>query len=205
MQDSRLYFPATERNSEPIASTLYAWLPAEGAVLELASGSGEHAVCFQTRFPGLRWQASDPDPLHLESIRAWRAHADLQASMPEPLRLDVRQWPWPLPADVALDLQAVVVINLLHIAPWDCAMALLAGASRLLPVGGLLIVYGPFRRHGAHTSDSNAAFDRSLRERNPLWGVRDLEAVEHLAGDSGFALEEVRSLPANNLCLLLRL
>jgi hypothetical protein len=99
----------------------------------------------------------------------------------------------------------VVVINLLHIAPWDCAMALLAGVSRLLPVGGSLIVYGPFRRHGAHTSDSNAAFDRSLRERNPLWGVRDLEAVEQLAGDSGFALEEVRSLPANNLCLLLRL
>ncbi|MFM1901215.1 MAG: hypothetical protein RLZZ216_1791, partial [Cyanobacteriota bacterium] len=117
MLDSRLYFPATERNREPIASTLDGWLPAEGAVLELASGSGEHAVCFQTRFPGLRWQASDSDPLHLESIRAWRAHADLQASMPEPLRLDVRQWPWPLPADVALDLQAVVVINLLHIAP----------------------------------------------------------------------------------------
>ncbi|QNG26512.1 DUF938 domain-containing protein [Synechococcus sp. HK01-R] len=205
MQDSRLYFPATERNREPIASTLDGWLPAEGSVLELASGSGEHAVSFQTRFPGLRWQASDPDPLHLESIRAWRAHAGLQASMPEPLRLDVRQWPWPLPADVALDLQAVVVINLLHIAPWDCAMALLAGASRLLPVGGSLIVYGPFRRHGGHTSDSNAAFDRSLRERNPLWGVRDLEAVEQLAGDSGFALEEVRPLPANNLCLLLRL
>ena len=204
MQDLRLYFPATERNREPIANALEAWLPSEGSVLELASGSGEHAVCFQARFPALRWQASDPDPLHLESIRAWRAHADLQSLMPEPLRLDVRQWPWPLPADVALDLQAVVVINLLHIAPWGCAKALLKGSSCLLPAGGALIIYGPFRRHGAHTSNSNAVFDQSLRERNPLWGVRDLEALEQLAGDSGFALEELRSLPANNLCLLLR-
>ena len=202
--DQRLFFPATERNRAPIGDLLSQLLPASGAVLELASGSGEHAVCFQQRFPHLRWQASDPNPEHRSSINAWIQHQGLCHVMPAALHLDVQRRPWPLPKSMRTSLNAVVCINLLHISPAPCTEAVLEESALLLPSGAPLIIYGPFMRNGAHTSASNAAFDQSLRQRNTQWGLRDLNTVTSLAASSGFKLDAVVPMPANNLTLVLR-
>ena len=202
--DQRLFFPATERNRAPIGDLLSQLLPASGAVLELASGSGEHAVCFQQRFPHLRWQASDPDPEHRASINAWIRHQGLSHVMPAALNLDVAERPWSLPGEIHSTLNAVVCVNLLHISPPHCTDALLEESALLLPSGAPLIIYGPFMRNGAHTSASNAAFDQSLRQRNTQWGLRDLNTVTSLAASSGFKLDAVVPMPANNLTLVLR-
>lgn len=202
--DQRLFFPATERNRGPIGDLLETVLPASGTVLELASGSGEHAVAFQARFPGIRWQASDPDPQHRRSIDAWIASSELSSGMPIALDLDVLKQPWDLPEPVVTDLAALVCINLLHISPADCTRSLLEQAERLLPQAAPLIIYGPFKRGGCHTSESNADFDQSLKERNPCWGVRDLEWVLELATEqNAFELEACISMPANNLSIVL--
>ena len=202
--DARLFFPATERNREPIAATLKTWLPDGAVVLEVASGSGEHALWFQRQLPGIHWQTSDPDPAHRRSISAWIHHPPGAPDLPDPLALNVESRPWSLPQRLEQHLDAVVAINLIHIAPWSCCQALIAEAAGRLCAGGALILYGPFRRGGHHTSDSNAAFDQSLRARDPRWGVRDLEAVEQLASNSGLTLEQLQTMPANNLCLLFR-
>ena len=202
--DARLVFPATARNREPIADVLSDWLPASGTVLEIASGSGEHAVAFQTRFPGIRWQASDPDPRHRRSINAWITASGLNARMPIALDLDVQKQPWNLPEPVVTDLAALVCINLLHISPADCTRALLKQAEQLLPQTAPLIIYGPFKREGCHTSESNANFDQSLKERNPSWGLRDLEWVLELASEQdAFEINACLSMPANNLTIVL--
>ena len=202
--DARLVFPATARNREPIADVLSDWLPASGTVLEIASGSGEHAVAFQTRFPGIRWQASDPDPRHRRSINAWITASGLNARMPIALDLDVQKQPWNLPEPVVTDLAALVCINLLHISPADCTRALLKQAEQLLPQTAPLIIYGPFKRGGCHTSESNANFDQSLKERNPSWGLRDLEWVLELASEQdAFEINACLSMPANNLTIVL--
>ena len=200
--DQRLFFPATERNRGPIGDLLKQLLPGSGAVLELASGSGEHAVCFQQRFPHLRWQASDPDPDHRASINAWIQHRGLNHVMPAALNLDVETRPWPLPQTVRGSLSAVVCINLLHISPASCTDAVFKESAELLPSGAPLIIYGPFMRNGAHTSASNAAFDQSLRERNHQWGLRELNQVTAIAANAGFKTENVVSMPANNLTLV---
>ena len=200
--DQRLFFPATERNRDPIGNLLKQWLPASGTVLELASGSGEHGVCFQQQFPHLRWQASDPDPDHRASINAWIQHQGLSQVMPAALNLDVENRPWPLPQTIGGAVNAVVCINLLHISPASCTDAVLEEAALLLPSGAPLIIYGPFMRNGAHTSASNAAFDRSLRERNHQWGLRELNHVTAIAANTGFKTEHVVSMPANNLSLV---
>ena len=202
--DQRLFFPATERNRGPIEDLLSQLLPASGAVLELASGSGEHAVCFQQRFPHLIWQASDPDPDHRASIDAWIRHQGLNDVMPAALNLDVEERPWPLPQTIGASLKAVVCINLLHISPANCTNAVLEESAVLLPSGAPLIIYGPFMRNGAHTSASNAAFDRSLRERNNQWGLREVSLITSLAASAGFQVEDVVPMPANNLTLVLR-
>ena len=202
--DQRLFFPATERNRGPIGNLLSQLLPASGAVLELASGSGEHAVCFQQRFPHLLWQASDPDQEHRASINAWIQHQGLSQTMPAALNLDVEHRPWPLPQNLQGAVNAVVCINLLHISPASCTDAVLEESALLLPGGAPLIIYGPFMRNGAHTSASNAAFDQSLRERNREWGLRELNQVTAVAANAGFKLDEVISMPANNLTLVLR-
>ena len=202
--DQRLFFPATERNRGPIGDLLKQLLPASGTVLELASGSGEHAVCFQQRFPHLRWQASDPDPDHRASINAWIQHQGLSQVMPAALNLDVEHRPWPLPQNLQGAVNAVVCINLLHISPASCTDAVLEESALLLPSGAPLIIYGPFLRNGAHTSASNAAFDRSLKERNPQWGLRDVEAITARASSAGLKAKEVVSMPANNLTLVLQ-
>lgn len=192
----RLDFPATRRNSAPILEVLHEVLPDEGLLLEIASGSGQHAAAFAPRFPRLRFQPSDLDPRHLASIDAW---CGALPNVAPALRLDVLQ-PWPLAT-----ADAVVCINMVHIAPWRCAEALMAGAASVLSPGGLLYLYGPFRRDGAHTSASNAAFDAGLRDRDPAWGVRDLEAVVASAEASGLALERTVQMPANNLSVVLRM
>ena len=202
--DQRLFFPATERNRGPIGDLLSQLLPASGAVLELASGSGEHAVCFQQRFPHLLWQASDPDPHHRASIDAWIQYQGLGQVMPFALDLDVGLRPWPLSREMRSAVKAVVCINLLHISPTHCTTAVLEESSLLLPSGAPLIIYGPFMRNGAHTSESNAAFDQALRQRNPQWGLRDLTVLTSMAAGSGLKLDDVVAMPANNLTLVLR-
>jgi hypothetical protein len=197
----RLYFPATERNRGPIGDVLAEMLPEQGSVLEIASGSGEHAVTFQRRFPGILWQASDPDPSHCKSINAWIEHESLSALMPQALQIDALEPSWPLPEHLSVDLKVIVAINLIHIAPWSCCISLAKQASEILPIEGRLILYGPYRRNGSHTSLSNESFDQSLRERNPSWGVRDLEAVEKVCFDVGLKNMYVQELPANNLMI----
>jgi len=196
--DARHVAPAAERNREPILSVLRRVLPASGQVLEIASGTGQHIVHFAAALPGLTWQPSDPDEAARESIAAWTAHAGL-ANVRAPLALDVLQAPWGVDA-----AQAVVCINMIHIAPWAAAQALFAGAGRLLAPGGVLFLYGPYRRGGAHTAPSNAAFDAQLRAADPAWGVRDLEDVAALGEAAGLALEEVVPMPANNFSLVFR-
>ncbi|GAB7537653.1 DUF938 domain-containing protein [Burkholderia sp. 3C] len=194
----RLHAPAAERNREPILAVLHEVLPAQGIVLEIASGSGQHAVHFAAALPHLAWQPTDPDPDALASIAAWSADAALP-NLLAPRQLDVRADTWPLDA-----ADAVVCINMIHIAPWDAACALIAGASRVLGDGGVLLLYGPYRRNGEHTAPSNATFDAQLRRRDPAWGIRDLEAVTELAQAAGFEPERVVEMPANNLSVVFR-
>lgn len=190
--------PATARNRDAIAAVLADWLPEEGLVLEVASGSGEHVVHFAAAFPGLTWQPSDPDPAALTSIAAWSAEAGL-ANIAPPLALDAAAPAWPLAA-----ADAVLCINMVHISPWEATVGLLAGAVRLLPSGAPLILYGPYVEADVQTAESNVAFDASLRARNPDWGLRDTTDVKEAAAAAGLAFAERRAMPANNLMLLFR-
>jgi SAM-dependent methyltransferase len=190
--------PATERNREPIAAVLREVLPASGLVLEVASGTGEHAAFFARLFPNLLWQPSDPDPDALASIRAWREEGRLE-SLLGPLRLDASARDWPVEA-----ADAILCVNMVHISPWAATEGLMRGASSLLPPGAPLILYGPYRRAGIATAPSNEAFDASLKARNPDWGLRDLEAVAAEAKASGLRLERVFEMPANNLTAVFR-
>lgn len=194
--DARLFAPATQRNRVPILDVLSRVLPGEGLVLEVASGTGEHAVWFAQHLRPLQWHPSDADPAMRESIAA-HARGSGVKSLKSPLDLDVTAPHWPISR-----ADAVVCINLIHIAPWSVAEGLIAGAARVLPSGGVLYLYGPYRRDGRHTAPSNAEFDRNLRSRNPDWGVRDLEEVTALAAQQGFELREVVEMPANNLSVV---
>ncbi len=198
MTDPRLHSPAVARNRQPILEVLQQVLPERARVLEVASGSGEHALHCAAAMPGWAWQPSDPTPEALASIAAWRERAG-RPNLAAPIRLDAtdaESWP-------AGPFEAIVAINLLHISPWAVAEALMARAGERLVEGGRLYLYGPFRR-GGHTAPSNAAFDASLRRRDPRWGVRDLEAVTAEAGRHGLTLEDVVEMPANNLSVLLQ-
>jgi SAM-dependent methyltransferase len=190
--------PAAERNREPILAALAPLLPAQGVVLEIASGSGQHAVWFATALPQLTWQPSDPDAAARRSISAWASEAALPNLRP-PLELDAAADAWPIDR-----CDAIVCINMVHISPWASALGLFAGAARCLPAGGLLFLYGPYRFSGAFTAPSNEAFDRSLREQDPAWGVRDVDDLETAAGARGFTLEDVVAMPANNHALVFR-
>ncbi|HEX8621533.1 MAG TPA: DUF938 domain-containing protein [Allosphingosinicella sp.] len=190
--------PATARNRGPIAAVLREVLPGAGTVLEVASGTGEHAAFFAAAFPALRWQPSDPDPDALDSIRAWRDEAAL-ANLLDPLRLDASAGDWPVAA-----ADAILCVNMVHISPWAATQGLMRGAARLLGPGAPLILYGPYRRAGVPTAPSNEAFDRSLRARDPRWGLRELDAVESEAESQGLGLERVFEMPANNLTLVFR-
>lgn len=196
--DARRHAPATERNRQPILAALKTALPGRGLVLEVASGSGQHAVFFAANLPGLVWQPTDRDAALRASIAAWRAGAGAP-NLREPLALDACAADWPV-----AQADAVVCINMIHIAPWEATLGLMAGAARVLPPGGPLFLYGPFRRDGRHTAPSNAAFDESLRSQDPSWGVRDLEAVAAVAHDRGFRAGAVTGMPANNLSVVFR-
>lgn len=198
MAGARRSAPAALRNREPIAEVLAEWLPESGLVLEVASGTGEHAVYFAGRFPKLEWQPSDRDPDSLDSIRAWRAEAGL-GNVREPLVIDAASRDWPIErADALLN------INMVHISPWSSALGLLDGAARLLDAGAPLILYGPWVSDRIETAPSNRAFDDDLRRRDPHWGLRRVEdfAANALARD--LRLVEQRPMPANNLMLLFR-
>ena len=194
----RLRADACERNKDPILAVLRRVLPASGLALEIAAGTGQHAAHFAPAFPDLTWQPSDADPDMLDSIAAWAATAGAPNLKP-PLRFDVTQKPWPVDA-----ADAVVSINMIHIAPWTCCLALMAGAGRILTDGGVLYLYGPFKRDGRHTAPSNDSFDRSLQAHDPAWGVRDLADVVDAAARQGLSFVETVDMPANNLSAIFR-
>ena len=196
--DNALTAPAVARNRDPILAVLREVLAAPGTVLEIASGSGEHAVHFASALAHLTWQPTDPDEQARRSIAAHAAQARLPNLLP-PLELDAAAAAWPV-----TQADAIVSINMIHIAPWRAAEGLIAGAARLLPPGGPLYLYGPFREHGRHTAPSNAAFDESLKARDPAWGVRDLDEVVALASRHGLALSRTVAMPANNLSVVFR-
>lgn len=196
--DARETAPSPERNKQPILEVLARVLPPRGLVLEIGSGTGQHVAHFAGALPALTFQPSEMDVGRHASIEAWVAASHLPNVRP-PLAIDVTKRPWPVSA-----ADAVVCINVIHIAPWEATLALMAGAGAVLPAGGLLVTYGPYRRGGAHTSPSNEAFDASLRARNPAWGVRDIDAVAAVARNEGLVLEETLPMPANNFTLVWR-
>jgi SAM-dependent methyltransferase len=195
-RDARLSAPAADRNKEPILAVLRRVLPQTGLVCEIASGTGQHVAHFAAALPHLTWQPSEPDARLHASIAAWIAYTGL-TNVRSPVRLDVCADEWPLDS-----ADAILCINMIHIAPWDATLALMRGAARLLGVGGVLFLYGPYRRDGAHTAPSNEAFDASLRASDPAWGVRDMEAVVAVAGEHGFVLSDVVAMPANNFSVV---
>jgi hypothetical protein len=196
MTDARREAPAVARNRDAILDVLRGILPARGVLLEVASGSGEHALHFAPAFPGLTFQPSDPDPDARASIDAWCAGVP---NIRPALALDAAAPDWPVAR-----AEAVLCINMIHISPWASCEGLLRGAARALPPGAPLILYGPFKRGGAHTAPSNEAFDADLRARDPDWGVRDLEEVAAAAAATGFGPPEITAMPANNLTVAFR-
>jgi SAM-dependent methyltransferase len=196
MTTDAMTYPAPERNKAPILEVLRRVLPARGVVLEIASGTGQHIAHFAGSLPGIHWQPSDPEEHHRKSILARSAGL---ANIAAPLPLDVRIRPWPIER-----VDAILCINMIHIAPWEAALALFAEAGRLLPAAGVLYLYGPYRRDGRDTAPSNAEFDADLRRRNPEWGVRDLEEVELAAAAANLTLQEIVAMPANNLSVVFR-
>lgn len=187
---------ATERNQQPILDVLRRTLPSKGLVLEIASGTGQHASFFSRHLTTIRWQPSDASREAIESIAA-RVREAKRGNLLPPLELDVRATPWP-----RVDADAVVCINMIHIAPWEATVALFQGASKILEEAQHLITYGPYRLHGMHTAQSNAAFDQTLRARNAEWGVRDVDDLQELGERTEFELEERVAMPANNMTLI---
>ena len=196
--DGKWFIAAAERNKGPIRDVLARVLPRRGVVLEIASGTGQHVVHFAKAFSGLTWQPSDPDAELRESI-ALRVRDEQLPNVNPPIDLDVARLPWPLQT-----ADALVSINLIHVAPWSATLALFEGAKTLLPPQHVLLLYGPYRRYGRHTSESNAQFDSDLRAHDPEWGLRDLEAVSDVAGRAGFVLAEIVDMPANNFSLVFK-
>jgi len=192
-QDVKLSSPSALRNRGPIAELLRHILPDSGTVLEIASGSGEHVIHFARLFPNLVWQPSDPSPEARASVQDWVKSESLANVLP-PLDVDASAEIWPIAA-----ADAMIAINMVHISPWTATQGLLGGAGKLLPSGGVLVLYGPYRCQGQPLVPSNADFDASLRARNPEWGIRLLEDVESLAKKSGLTLTSVTEMPANNL------
>jgi SAM-dependent methyltransferase len=190
--------PAAERNKGPILDVLKRVLAdfTRGLVLEIASGTGQHVAHFAEALPALEWQPTETEESALPSIASW---GESLANVRAPLVLNVHQLPWPVGR-----ADAIVCINMIHISPWRATLDLIAGSARVLREGGMLFLYGPYRRFGAHTAPSNADFDADLRRRNPQWGVRDLEAVADIARTNGFVFGEAVPMPANNFSVIFR-
>ena len=200
--DNRLFFSATQRNRDFIGDVLSRIIKKNGLILEIGSGSGEHAVVFQKRFPEIIWQTSDPDLMHRKSIISWIEYEELNKKMPQPLDLDVEKVPWQLPLKLANSLQGIVCINMIHVAHWNCTIELFKGAGKLLKEGQFLILYGPFKIGNKHISKSNYFFDNSIKMKNDLWGIRNLEEVSDEAKNNGFCQENIIRMPANNFSLI---
>ena len=186
--------PAAARNVGPIGDVLADWLPSEGLILEIAAGTGEHALAFATRFPHFDWIPSDPDPQALASIDAWRAEGP--PNLGQAVQIDTRDDNWPVDA-----ADAILCINMVHISPWESAIGLLNGAQRLLGKGGPLILYGPWIEDGVNTAPSNIAFDESLRARDGRWGLRRVEDFAREGEARGLIFADRREMPSNNIML----
>jgi len=210
LRENRQYAPATERNRQPILEVLQQVIPQTGDILEIASGTGEHACFFAPYFPNQQWIPSDPDPLLRLSIEAWRQDCTSN-NLQTPLEINVTLPNWDETIDpsaiakrhcVIADIGAIIAINLIHISPWSACQGLIAGAGKILQSGGILYLYGPYKQQGKHTAPSNEAFDQSLQFRNPDWGVRNLEDVVELAEKYQLNLHKIIPMPANNLSLI---
>lgn len=203
--DARQYAPATQRNREPILKILARVIPPKSSILEIASGTGEHGVFFASQLESCRWIPSDTNSLSRESIIAWKKANDVE-NLSLPLAIDVTQDNWTQQLEGEKfnnqEIKAIININMIHISPWNAYLGLLSGAEKLLSPQGILYLYGPYKRNGKHTAPSNASFDRSLRDRNPLWGIRDLEVVVETAVAANLKLQEVTNMPANNLSVI---
>ena len=200
--DNRLFFPAATRNKTFIGDVLSRIIQKNGSILEIGSGSGEHGVAFQKRFPEIIWQTSDPDLRHRQSISSWILYEKLNMKMPQPLAIDVEITPWEISSALALSLQVIVSINLIHISSWNCTRSLFKESGKLLSNGKYLMLYGPFKIDNEHISQSNYLFDKSLKMQNNNWGVRNLDKVTEEAYNNGFAQKELISMPANNLSII---
>lgn len=196
--DGRLFIGAAERNKQPILEVLQAHFPDTGTVLEIGSGSGQHVVHFATGLPGLQWQPSDPAADFRRSIALRVADAGL-TNVAEPLALDVHDVRWPI-----TKVDAMLSINMIHVAPWSATLALFRGAATVLAQRGVLMLYGPFMRDGQHTSDGNRQFDQDLRGHDPAWGLRDMTEIVALARQNGFVHDATVAMPANNVSLVFR-
>jgi SAM-dependent methyltransferase len=197
--DQRMFSPSAARNSAPILAVLQRVLPTRGTVLEIGCGTGEHAVCFAGAMPDITWQPSDPDADARASTSSWIKFSRLKNVL-APRDIDVCSGQWIVEQTGHFD--AILSINMIHIAPWTASSGLFEGAGRLLHDGGLLLLYGPFTRDGVHNAPSNAAFDAALKERNPSWGVRDIADLEQLGEAAGLVLRETIEMPANNMLLV---
>ena len=203
--DYRLYFPATTRNRDSIAEVLSNYISPNRCLLEIASGSGQHGVFFQKKFPSITWQTSDPEFEHRQSINSWIRHEGLYSKMPEPLNLDVDIRPWSITNRLGALIKGIVCINMIHISPWSCTRSLFEESKKYLDQCNFLMLYGPFLRKEKQTSESNLNFDQSLKIQNPLWGLRNLEDVNDIASENGFNLDNVIDMPANNLSVIYRI
>ncbi|MBW4640908.1 MAG: DUF938 domain-containing protein [Gloeocapsa sp. UFS-A4-WI-NPMV-4B04] len=212
--DARQYAPATQRNQAAILEVLLQVLPPTGTVLEVSSGTGEHAIFFAPRLHPRKWLPSDPNPLARASIMAWREYCPAFNLYPA-IALDVCDSIWAVEQDQSRELlpkidfkqdpiKAIVNINMIHIAPWSACLGLIAGAKRILPPGGILYLYGSFKHDGRHTAPSNAEFDQSLQLQNPQWGIRDLDQVVAVAQAGNLSLVKTVTMPANNLSVIFR-
>ena len=202
--DNRLFFSATQRNNFYIGDVLTRIIKKKGSILEIGSGTGEHGVVFQKRFPEIIWQTSDPKKVHRKSISSWIDYEDLNKKMPEPIAIDVEKTPWIIPEELKSSLLGIVTINMIHVAHWACTVALFREAGKLLDKGQFLMLYGPFKIGNKHTSQSNYFFDNSLKMQNDLWGIRNLEDVSDEGKKNGFSQEDIINMPSNNFSIIYR-
>ena len=202
--DRRLFFPATQRNKKYIGDVLSKIPLKKGYILEIGSGSGEHGIEFQKRFPEITWQTSDPELEYRESINSWIYREKLNNKMPAPLNIDVSDTPWQIPSNVLDSLQGIISINMIHVAPWKCTESLFKESGKLLKDRGFLMFYGPFKIKDKHTCESNNLFDKSIKDQNSDWGVRNLESLNEEARINGFNQNQIIEMPSNNLILIFR-
>tara|TARA_Y100001968_G_C19282821_1_gene680119 strand:+ start:222 stop:845 length:624 start_codon:yes stop_codon:yes gene_type:complete len=201
-KDNRLFFPATERNKYAIAKVITSFLPKSGAILEIASGSGEHAVFFQEIFNEITWHTSDPNQKNRESIISWINYKKLQRIMPPPLDLDISKLPWPIYEKLKSIIRGIICINMIHVVPFDYAEKLFSESINFLSSADPIIIYGPFKENGFHTSESNKLFDLSLKRSNSLWGLRDVEKINNIALKFKYESPIRIKMPSNNLMLI---